>query len=204
MANPPPTADVFFRIFDGPGQKDNNVRIAQPDVLRRRSLTLRELMNNNSASQERIIQLELDPKYGIDSKAVEWVLENLQRERDAVQPEGGCKPGVLAKHCAVLWNYECNPATFKHLGGSIQPRSSRRSASPSIAQESSIAPSTSPSASSRSWRGKINSHTCGHLITIAIVLGLQNILEEEIKVAVWGTNKTVETSVPLHKDIKGK
>jgi hypothetical protein len=205
MANPSPTADVFFHIFDGPDQKDtsNDVRIAQPDVLRRRSLTLKELMDNNSASQEKI-QLKLDPKYGIDSKAVEWVLENLQREGNALQPEGSCKPGVLAKHCAVLWNYKCNPATFTHLGGSIQPCSSRQSTSPSIDQEGSIAPSTSPSAGSRSWRGKRNGVICGHLITIAIVLGLQNILEEEIKVAVWGTNKTVKTLVPLHKDIKGK
>lgn len=203
MANTSPTTDVFFHISDGPGQKDNDVRIAHPDVLRRRSLKLRELMDKNSASQGKTIPLKLDPIHDIDSKAVEWVLENLQKG-DALQPEDGCKPEVLAKHCTVLWNYECNPATFEHLGGSIQPRSSRQSTSPSIDQEGNIAPSTSLSADSWSWRGKKCSRTCGHLITIAIVLGLQNILEEEIKVAVWGTNKKVEISVPLEKDIKGK
>jgi hypothetical protein len=35
------------------------------------------------------------------------------------------------------------------------------------------------------------------------VLGLEDILEEEIKVAVWGTNKEVEILVPLGKDING-
>jgi hypothetical protein len=35
------------------------------------------------------------------------------------------------------------------------------------------------------------------------VLGLRNILEEEIKTAVWGTNKEMDIIVPLGVDIKG-
>jgi hypothetical protein len=210
MAPPQATAEapeVIFRIPKGPGQNVNDVRIEQPELLRRRSLALRKLIDKESASQRKIITLQLDPKSDIDSAAIEWVLNDLQREGDALQPDGGCKSKVFAKHCAVLWNYECDPDQFKRLGNRIQPRSSRPSSSPSIDQQSTtgIALSTSPSGSSRCWQGKRNSLTCGHLITIAIVLGLEDILEEEIRVAVWGTNKKVETSVPLgkEKDIKG-
>jgi hypothetical protein len=236
MAPPPATteaSEVIFRILNGPSQMVNDVRIAQPELklLRRRSLVLRKLMDEESSSQKKIIPLQLDPESHIDGGAIAWVLNDLQRQGGALRPNGECNPMVLAKHCAVLWNYHCDPDQFKHLGSSIQPRSSRPSSSPSIDQQSiiapnafpsidqqstigpnvsssidqqsTIAPNASPSGSSRCWQGKRNNLTCGQLITIAIVLGLEDILEEEIKVAVWGTNKKVEILVPFGKDIKG-
>jgi hypothetical protein len=188
-----PTTEVVFRISDGSNQSENDVRITQPDRLRRWSLGLRRLMDEGATSQQ--IPLKVDPKSGFDSAAVAWVLEKLQRQGLDVTPD----PETLERHCAVLWKYECNPDLFKDLGDSVQPRSS--SGSPSIDQQSSIAPSASPSGGSRCWRGKKNNITCGQLITIAIVLGLQEVLEEEIKIAVWGTNKKVKVAVPLEKDI---
>ena len=198
------------------------MRIAQPELrlFRSRSLGLRKLMDEESSSQKKTIPLQLDPKSHIDGAAIAWVLNDLQRQGSALRPNGECNPMVLAKHCAVLWNYHCDPDQFKHLGNSIQPRSSRPSSSPSIDQQSTIgpnappsidlqsinAPNASSSGSLRCWQEKRNNEhhlTCGRLITISIVLGLEDILEEEIKVAVWGTNKEVEILVPLGKDING-
>lgn len=187
------TTEVVFRISDGSNQSENNVRITQPDRLKRESLGFRRLMDEGAISQQ--IPLKVDPKSGFDSAAVAWVLEKLQGQGLDVRPD----PETLARHCAVLWKYECNPDSFKNLGDSMQPRSS--SGSPSIDQQSSIAPSASPSGGSWCWQGKKNIPTCGQLITIAIVLGLQEVLEEEIKVAVWGTYKEVKVAVRLEKDI---
>ena len=187
------TTEVVFHISDGSNQSENDVRITQPDRLRRWSLGLRRLMDEGATSLQ--IPLKVDPNSGFDSAAVAWVLEKLQGQGLNVRPD----PETLARQCAVLWKYECNPDPFKNLGDSVHPRSS--SGSPSIDQQSSIAPSTSLSGGSRCWRGKKNNITCGQLITIAIVLGLQEVLEEEIRIAVWGTNKKVKVAVPLEKDI---
>lgn len=141
------------------------------------------------------IPLKVDPKSGFDSAAVAWVLEKLQGQGLDVRPD----PETLARHCAVLWEYKCNPDPFKNLGDSMQLRSS--SGRSNIDQRSNIAPSTSLSGGPRCWRGRNDNITCGRLITIAIVLRLQEVLEEEIKIAVWGTNKEVKVAVPLEKDI---
>ncbi len=189
----PSTARVVFHISDGTGRKEQNVR--QPDLLRRCSLGLRKLMDKEDTNE---ISLELDPTSGIDCSAAAWVLNNLQRQQLDVRPD----PKTLASHCALLWKYECIPDPFKNLGESMQPRSSSASSS-SADQQSSIAPSASPSGGSRCWGGRKNSETCRQLITIAFVLGLQEILEDEIKTAVWGTSKKMDLAVDLGFDIQG-
>jgi hypothetical protein len=187
------STEVIFRISDGSNQSENVVRTTQPDSLRRWSLGLRRLIDEGGTSQQ--IPLKVDPKSGFDSAAVAWVLEKPQRQGLDISPD----PETLARHCAVLWKYECNPDPFKNLGERMQPRSS--SGPPSIDQQSSIAPSASLSGGSRCWQGKKDNIICGQLITIAIVLGLQEVLEEEIKIAVWGTDKKVKVAVPLKRDI---
>jgi len=187
------STEVIFRISGGVTQNENDVRITQPDYLRQWSLELRRLMDEGATGKQ--ITLKVDPDSGFDTAAVAWVLEKLQQQGFDVKPD----PETLARHCAVLWKYKCNPDSFQNLGDSMQPQSS--SCSTSIDQQSSIASSASPSRGSRCWQGKKNNLTCGQLITIGIVLGLQEILEEEIKIAVWGTNKKVNVAVPLEKDI---
>ena len=191
------TADVIFRISDGSNQSENDVRITQPHCLRRWSLGLRRLMDDGASSQQ--ISLKVDPKSGFDSAAVEWVLEKLQQQVLDVTPDVTPDPKTLERHCAVLWEYECNPHLFKKLGDILQPRSS--SGAPSIDQRSSIAPSAPPSRGSRGWRGETNDMLCGQLITISIVLGLPEVLEQEIETAVWWTNKSVKVAAPIDKEI---
>lgn len=192
----PSTAGGAFRLFDGPSKVGTDVRISQPDLLKSRSLKFKKLMEEKRETQQ--IPLRIDPSPDIDAKAVEWVVENLQRQKPKADPD----PKGLARHCTVLWEYECIPDPFKGLGESMQPRSSSGSLC-SADQQSSIGPSTSPNGSSRCWQGKKKCHTCRHLITIAIVLGLQELLENEIRTAIWGTNKEMALLVPLELDIKG-
>lgn len=187
------TSEVIFRISDGSARKD--VRIPQPDMIRGLSLGLRKLMDEEDTNQP--IPLEVDPNSDIDIAAVIWILDNLQKRDLGVNPN----PETLSRQCALIWKYKCNPDSFKLLGERVQPRSSLRTPSPD--EQSTIANSHSPSVSLRSWRGKKNSNTCGQLITIAIVLGLRDILEEEIRNAVWGMFSNVKIAVPLEKDIEG-
>jgi hypothetical protein len=151
---------------------------------------------------DKLISLELEPDSNIDSVAVTEVLDILQREED-VTLEGNCKLGHLARQCAALWKYKCNPQPFKMLGYHTDPKSSILSNNPSIDQQSGSSPSVSLSGSSWCWRGRKSSRICGQLLTVAIVLGLEERLGDEITVAVWGTQRTVETWVPLKKDIEG-
>ncbi|KAE9371134.1 hypothetical protein N431DRAFT_376541 [Stipitochalara longipes BDJ] len=193
----PSKAGTVFHVSDGSGKKgtDVDVRIRQPSLLRARSLGLRREMDKKHTSSE--IPLKIEPSTDIDRDAVVWVLENLQKQNPDENPD----PKGLARHCAVLWKYECLPDPFRGLADSMQPRSSSGSVS-SADQQSSIALNGSPSGASRCWQGKKKVHTCRHLITIAIVLGFQEILEEEIKTAVWGTEKKIDIIVPLGLDIE--
>jgi hypothetical protein len=190
----PSTTIVVFQISHGAIRREQNVR--HPDRLRRCSLGLRRMMDDQVTNEK---LLELDSTSCIDCAAAAWVLDNLQRQQLDVRPD----PRTLATHCAMLWKYECIPDPFKDLGESMHPRSSSASLTNGDHQ-SSMAPSTSPSRSSRCWRGKKNSETCSQLITIAFVLGLQEILEDEIRTAVWGTSKKMKFAVDLGFDIDGE
>jgi hypothetical protein len=190
----PSTPIVVFHISHGAIRKEQDVR--QPDRLRRCSLGLRRLMDNQVTN---VKLLKLDSTSCIDCTAASWVLENLQRQQLDVRPD----PKTLATHCALLWKYQCIPDPFKNLGENMYPRSSSASLTNGDHQ-SSMAPSTSPSRSSRCWGGKKNSETCSQLITIAFVLGLPEILEDEIRTAVWGTSKKMNFAVDLGFDINGE
>lgn len=212
MAPPSPTAEVKFCISGasgpGPGTTANGVLpvlVKKPDVLKRRSLVLRKLLDSKPSTPDEAIPLELDPGWsGFGSKAVHWILDKLQLDCDDIHPDGDCKPESLVGLCSALWRYECDPDTFKHLAEGMQPTSSRRdSSTPSIDQQSSSHPNVSRSGGPRCWQRGYSVSTCSMLITIAIVLGLDEILEEEIKTAVWGTKRDVVTSVPLAREISG-
>jgi hypothetical protein len=190
----PSTPIVVFHISHGAIRKKQNVR--QPDRLRRCSLGLRKLMDDQGTN---VILLDLGSTSCIDCTAAAWVLDNLQRQQSDVRPD----PKTLATHCALLWKYECIPDPFKNLGESMYPRSSSASLTNGNHQ-SSMAPSTSPSRSSRCWGGKKKSETCSQLITIAFVLGLSEILQDEIRTAVWGTSKKMNFAVDLGFDINGE
>lgn len=190
----PSRPTVVFQISHGAIRREQNVR--HPERLRRCSLGLRRLMDNQFPNE---ILLELDSTSCIDCTAAAWVLDNLQRQQLDVRPD----PKTLATHCELLWKYECIPDPFKNLGESMHPRSSSASLTNSDNQ-SSMAPSTSPSRSSRCWGGKKNSQTCSQLLTIAFVLGLQDILEEEIRTAVWGTSKKMSFATDFGFDIEGE
>jgi hypothetical protein len=200
MDTPPPTVEVFFCISDG--RKEIELRISRPDILKRRSLGLRGLMEAAKSQSERI-PLRLDPESDIDSDAAEWVLESLERPGDAILPDGEGTLETLARHCAFLWEYECVPDSFKVIWNSTKPRSSRQLGASSSDQQSTSFTITSPSKIPRCWRGSKSIDTCGKLLTVAVVLGLEDLLREEIMVAVWGTKQPIKTSAPLGNDIKG-
>jgi hypothetical protein len=187
---------VVFQISHGAIRREQIVR--HPDRLRRCSLGLRRLMDNQVTNE---ILLELDSTSCIDCTAAAWVLDNLQRQQLDVRPD----PKTLATHCALLWEYQCIPDPFKNVGECVHPRSSSAS-STSDDHQSSIASSTSTSSSrsSRCWGEKKNSETCSQLITIAFVLGLPEIVEDEIRTAVWGTSKKMNFAVDLGFDINGE
>jgi len=192
----PSAAGAVFRISDGSGKRGSEVRISQPGLLRSRSLGLRKLIGEEDVKQE--IPLQVDPSTDIDCAAVEWVVKELQQQ----DPDVDHDTKGLARHCVVLWKYQCVPDPFTSQENNIIPQSSSGSMS-SADQQRSITPSTTPSRAPRCWQGRKKHETCRQLITIAIVLGLRKILEEEIKTAVWGTNKEMDIIVPLGVDIKG-
>jgi hypothetical protein len=181
---------ISGRISDGPAQGEREVRILRPDFVKRWSVRLRELMDGNGPNQE--ILIKLDPDSDVDCASVAFVLEHYQRRKD-VKPD----PKTLARNCAVLWKYECIPDSFKDLGESMQPRSTSGSLS-STDPQSSTAPSAlnSPNGSWRCWQRRRN-NTCRELIIIAIVLGLEKMLENEIETAVWGTSKKMDIAALL-------
>lgn len=184
----PQVTEVFFHVADSSNRKEEAVRISRPDILRRRSLKLRELIDEAAAQQNQKITLVPDCEFGIDRPAVEYVLENLQH--DAAQSGGDCQLEALARHCAVLWQYNCIPDPFATVWYHTQPQSSQ-SSTPSVDQRSN----GSKLETTRGWRRKRSIVTCGHLIIVGFVLGLRSILEDEIKVAVWGSNKDIITTV---------
>ncbi|KAH8745765.1 hypothetical protein BGZ57DRAFT_974389 [Hyaloscypha finlandica] len=186
----PLTGAVFF-VFDSSSERGSNVRISQPGLLRSRSLGLRKLMDERGVKQE--IPLRVDLSTDIDCTAVEWVVKELQQQKPDIDPD----PKGLARHCVVLWKYQCIPDLWNSQEKSIILWSSSSSMS-STEQQSSATPSRAP----RFWQGRKKYQTCRQLITIAIVLGLRKILEEEIKTAVWGTNKEMDIIVPLGVNIK--
>jgi hypothetical protein len=190
-------AGVLFCISDDSTAAPEDVWISHPDLLRRRSLGLREIIDRNREQQN--IPLKIEGDSTIHRDAMRWVLENLQHLQLDVSPS----PEILARHCDVLWKYKCIPDSFKELGDSMQPRSSSSSFS-SADRHGSNGSSASPSRGSRCWQGRKNCHTCQQLITIAIVLDQQEILEYEIKTAVWGTFREIDITVLPGLDIKGK
>jgi hypothetical protein len=198
--SPLPTAEVFFYISDG--RKEIDLRISRPDILKRRSLVMRSLMEAAQSQSERI-PLRLDPESVIDSEAAQWVLESLERPGDGILFDGEGTLETLARHCAFLWEYECIPDPFKVIWNSTKPRSSRQSGASSSDQQSTNFTIASPSKIRRCWRGSKSVDACGKLLTVAVVLGLEDVLKEELMVAVWGTKKPINTSAPLGNDIKG-
>ena len=192
----PSTAGAVFRISDGSGKTGSGVRIYQPGLLSSRSLGFRKLIDEKGVKRE--IPLQVDLSTDVDCAAVEWVVEELQKQKPDVDRD----PKGLARHCAVLWKYQCIPDLIKSQENNIKPQSNSGSMS-SADQQSSITPSSTSSRAPRYWQGRKKHQTCRQLITIAIVRGLRKLLEDEIKTAVWGTNKEMDIIIPLGLDIKG-
>jgi hypothetical protein len=187
------TSEFFFRICDDSSHTFFDVRISQPELIRRHSLRLAKLLDKRNTDRE--IQLMVDPQAHFDTPEVAWVIVNLQLPRleSLIQVNG---PKVLARTCAVIWAYQCNPDLFKDLKIMIRP-------SPTI-WPASISSADTTTLGTRWWQGQRDINTCGHLITTAFVLGSWGIFEDEIMVAIWGTSKEVKVSVNPGIDIEGK
>jgi hypothetical protein len=195
MASSSSSSPVEFHVRNASG-RETPVRVEHPDVLRCRSLDFRELIDNKAAGKTPKITLNLpDSKYGIDFPAVEYILKNLQC--DHINVSGG-EPEALARHCAALYHYKCIPDIFKEIWDHTQPQSSQSSILSDDQQSTA-----SPRESLRSWPGNRSITTCHHLITIAFVLGIQDVLEEELRFAVWGSRTRVESSL-IPVDIEGE
>jgi hypothetical protein len=197
-----PSRARAFRVSDGSGKKgtDVEVRIREPSLLRARSVGLKRLMDEQPTTSE--IPLNIEGSVDIDCAAVVWVVENLQKQNPDENPDPKGLAKGLARHCAVLWKYECLPDPFRGLAENMQPKSNSGSIS-SADLQSSIALNGSTNGASRCWQGKRKGHTCRDLITLAIVLRFPEILEEEIKTAVWGTERKMDIIVPLEFNIRG-
>jgi len=198
MATSAANEQVVFGIDDG--TKVTPKPILNPALLRSRSLGFKELMDGETTNE--LVELKLGTSSSIDRVAVTEVLDLLQREEVTLE-DGNCKLEPLARQCAALWKYRCNPQPFKVLAYRTVPKSSVLSNSPSIDEQSGSSTSGSLGGRPRCWRERRSSRSCGQLITVALVLGHEELLGDEIQVAVWGTQRTVETWVPLEKDIEG-
>lgn len=189
------TPEIFFRISDSSGEKFHEVRISQPDLIRRHSIGLKKLLDERIETRKTLV--EVDPQAGFDSSEVAWVIKNLQLpELESLYQKNDLR--ALARICGVVWAYQCDPDIFKDLEIIIRPNSGLR------LDSSSTRNAESTTAVSRCWQGTNHIATCGHLITNAFVLGFSEILEDEIKVAVWGTNKEVKVLAHLGIDIGGE
>lgn len=200
---------IFFRISDISAREVYDVEVPQPDRIRRWSLKFRNLMDEGVSWHG--MPLKISETSGFDATAVACVLEYLQRGDFGSPDDVELDPQNLARLCSVLWTYKCAPDMFRYLGKQMQPKSSRHPwdlpSNESSGEQRSIDPSSGPSAMGlrdRRTHPKYNCSTSGHLITVALVLRLQDILEEELKVAVWSTNGEVETLINLDIDIQGK
>jgi hypothetical protein len=185
----------LFHIVDGFRTTFGILPISQPELLRRRSLRLAKILDGRNTDQE--IELFLDPHDDFNDLDVVWVIENLQLARlDSLYQVKDLK--ALARTCAVIWAYQCDPDLFKVLKSTIQQYLlTRLHSSPSRVVNSTTVVSR--------WRqGENDITTCGHFITISFVLGLWEILEHEIIVAVWGTSEEVKGLANLDIDIGGK
>jgi hypothetical protein len=188
-------SEVFFRVCDASSPTFCDVRISHPELIRRYSLVLGTLLDERNT--DRYIVLKIDPQTDFDISEVAWVIENLQLPGlEAIYQKDD--PKGLARICAVIWTYQCDPNSFKDLKIMIRPRSYLPSDSTSIL---TVAATTRDS---RCWQRKSDITNCGHLITTAFVLGSWGILEDEIMVAVWGTSKEVKVLANLGIDIGGK
>jgi hypothetical protein len=194
-AGPSRIEGVFRIVVEDSIEGGQDVQISQPDLLRRQSLVLRKLIDDKGTNQE--MPLKIEKNLGIDCGAMKWVLEYLQGQQSA----RATNPKTLAIHCAILWKYECIPDSFEELGNNMQPRSSSSSLFDGDQQSST---SASPSRVSRCWEGRKDLEICRQLITIAIVLGWQEILEDEIKTAVWGTYQEMDITILPGVDMEGK
>ncbi len=127
----------------------------------------------------------------IDAAALIYVLENLQ-SATAESGGGPCDLESLARHCNVLWEYQCNPDSFRSLWEDAKPKSS--SSSTSGNQRGHV---EEPAEFPRCWRAKSSRRSTPVLLAnIALVLGLEEVFKEEISVAVWCSKAESKTSVP--------
>jgi hypothetical protein len=185
------TSEVFFRICDVSSQTFFDARVSQPELIRRHSLGLANILDKRNTDRE--IQLTLHPRADFDISEVAWVIVNLQLPR----LESSFKvqdPKVLARTCAVIWAYQCDPNLFKDLKIMIRPNS--------ILPTDIWSDATTPG--SRWWQWKRDIPMCGHLITTAFVLGSWGTLEDEIMGAVWGASEEVKVLGNVGIDIGGK
>jgi hypothetical protein len=189
MASSSSSRDIVFHVLDASNQK-TSISIEAPDLLKCRSLDFRDLINTAKGE----ITLNPSDSNFVDDLAVKFILENLQCDRMNVTDN--CEPKAVAMHCAALYRYKCIPDLFEEVWDHMEPKSSR------LSRSSDDQPSPKfPRGALGSWGEKWVIATCRHLITAAFVLGNRQILEEEIRVAVWGMNASVEIPV-IPVDIK--
>ncbi len=100
------TYEVFFRVCDGFSLTYCDVRISHLELIRRYSLGLGKLLYERNTDRE--ILIKIDPQADFDISEVAWVIEKLQRP--GLDLDYQADPKKLARICAVIWTYQCEPS----------------------------------------------------------------------------------------------
>jgi hypothetical protein len=161
----------------------------QIDTICSRSI---ELNNQIVRDQETgCTTLQPDLSVGIDHDTLSFLVRNLYKP--APQAVGPVTSSALSRSCNALWRYKCNPDTFRGLATELKNSWNIKHGE--------------RNGTGRCWRLPISDIDCDesvYIVNIACVLGFDDILREELKIAIWKSTADLRTSVELLQNLTSK
>lgn len=171
------TAGYFQRVF---------LRVQNRDIVRSRSLVFRDAFDKALARGSTNVVISTNDD---DASIIRAVLLNLQQEVATVpgDPEETRFLDTMARHCNVLWQYQCDPQPYlqmwkKNITNYHEPDRSDKQL--------------------RSWHHKQHKSKSPSRFIIALVLGLEEELVREIDI-LWNSPYEVITPVFTRANIEG-
>lgn len=164
----------------GPSWETVTLLRPQIDTICSRSIELNNLIDRDKETG--CTTLEPDLSAGIDHDALSSLINHLHKP--APQAVGPIAYSDLSRSCNALWKYKCNPDTFKGLASEME--------------KSWNIKHSQRKGTGKCWRLPIKDIDCNesvYIVNIACVLGLDDILREELKIAIWKSTADLKTSV---------
>jgi hypothetical protein len=158
----------------------------ETDTICSRSIELKDLIVNDRATG--CTTLQLDESADIDHDSLSSLITNLHRP--VLETTGLISVLDLSRLCNALWRYKCNPDTFKGLASELKDSWNIKQGE----REEIV----------KCWRLPIKDTDCNESVyksNIAWVLGFDNILREELKIAIWKSTADLRTSVKLLQNL---